>query len=178
MTLWSLCAFAASTVRSSVLRFSLTLPWLIRPRTRTRSSKLCKPRTPLHRARLLHAGSAMTLSLHADFATKLHASTLQSSHGTVSIQAVRHSLCIDAHCAAPTVASDTFAIGHATTSPRTAINADLLCAETGGAPKSAQLWLIRKTTPGAAIHAHWTLHIGTVRKGNTSVNSTTRHMKL
>ena len=148
MTLWSLCAFAASTVRFSVLRFSLTLPWLIRPRTRIRSSKPCKQRTPLHRTRLLHADSAATpllhadsaaiLHLHVDFATTLQVSALQSSHGTVSIRTVKHFPCIDVLRAALIVASDTFAIGHATTATRATANVDLIHAGIGDAPKFAQ----------------------------------------
>ena len=75
---------------------------------------------------------------HVDLTTKLPAGALQSSHGTVSILAVKHFPCTDVLCAALIVASDTFAIGHAITTPRTTANADSIQAGIGGALKFAQ----------------------------------------
>ena len=77
-------------------------------------------------------------SFHVDLTTKLLPSAPQSSHGTVSILTVKHFPCIDVLCAAPIVASDTFTIGHAITSPRTTANVDLIHAGIGDAPNFAQ----------------------------------------
>ena len=74
---------------------------------------------------------------HGDLTTELLSGALQSSHGTVSILAVKHFPCTDVLCAALIVASDTFAIGHAITTPRTTANANPIHAGIGGAPKFA-----------------------------------------